>query len=438
MGYIALYRKYRPQVFEDVCGQDKVVKILKAMIEKDKISNGYLFCGDRGLGKTTLAKIFSKAVNCESDEKIPCNECPSCIAINEGRSMDVIELDAASNRGVDTVRDKIINKVNFKPHGKKLVFIIDECHMFTTEAWNALLKTLEEPPEYCVFIFCTTNPEKMPKTILSRVLRFDLKNMTNEDIVNRLKYIAKKEKIHITNDALFSIARYAKGGMRDSISALDQVSSFADKIDSKMVVDVLGLIDDDICFDILDSILSKDVSKSIEIVNSVVNAGKSIDDLFDGLSKLVRTLSKIQAGVNVGSGISNSDVSDNSIEKLLEYKDKFTINELVRFIKLLVDSEKEIKFSADKQLAFISMISSFNGYSDTNSNVDLSAVYQRLDKLEGMINNGDYSSNKEEIKSTVNNIKKLVGMEDVEVNDEEQSQEVKNIIKWGKGKIRKE
>jgi DNA polymerase-3 subunit gamma/tau len=271
MGYVALYNKYRPKTFDDVCGQEKVVKILSSMVLQNKVSNGYLLCGNRGLGKTTLAKIFSKAINCDNvdDNGNPCNECVSCRAVNDGKSMDVIELDAASNRGVDTIRERVINKVQFKPSSRYRIFILDEVHMLTTEAWNAMLKTLEEPPEYCVFLFCTTNPEKIPKTIMSRIQRFNLSDMTNENIVSRLKYISEKESIDVADDALYLIARYAKGGMRDSISALDQLSTDGETITVETINDMFGLLPEDIVFNLLENIVNKDLKKSIELISTV-------------------------------------------------------------------------------------------------------------------------------------------------------------------------
>lgn len=350
---ISLFNKYRPLTFDDVVGQDTTVSILKKAIETGKIAHGYLFIGNRGLGKTTLARIFAKALNCNADV-VPCNECESCVAINEDKSMDVIELDAASNRGVDTVRDVIINKVNYKPRSKYKVYIIDEVHMLTTEAFNAMLKTLEQPPEYCVFIFCTTNPEKIPKTIISRVQTFRLKDIDNDDIVGRLKYICKQEGIKATNDALYAIARYSKGGMRDSISALDQLSSFGEKVDSELVSSVLGLVDEDVCCKLFDAIADRNYDECVSVVSDIYDNGKSITDVFDVLCSYIRTYIKIICGCKVN----NSDVSDSVMEYLVNLSEKNCIDYHL-LIKLFVDGERNLKYSNDKQLVFLGIISKY-------------------------------------------------------------------------------
>lgn len=351
---IALFNKFRPQTFEDVVGQENVVAILKKSIETNKIAHGYLFIGNRGLGKTTLARIFSKALNCTGDGDRPCNECESCVAVNEDKSMDVIELDAASNRGVDTVRDVIINKVGYKPRSRYKVYIIDECHMFTTESWNAMLKTLESPPDYCIFIFCTTNPEKIPKTIISRVQTFKLKDIGNDDIVNRLKYICKKESIKYTTDALYAIARYSKGGMRDSISALDQLSTFEETVDIDLVSSILGMVDDDVCCELFKAICEKDYGSCVTIVNDLYQGGKSISDVFDVICSYTRSYIKLSCGCK----IVNSDVSDTALGFIKKLVDKKLLN-YHTFIKLLVDGERNLRYTNDKQLAFLGILSKY-------------------------------------------------------------------------------
>lgn len=353
MNYVALYNKYRPQTFEDVVGQENIVKLLKRSIEMDRIANGYLLIGNRGLGKTTLARIFSKALNCTGSD-IPCNECEFCVAINSDKSMDVIELDAASYRGVDTIRDVVINKVGYRPRSRKKVYIIDECHMLTQEAWNAMLKTLESPPEYCVFIFCTTNPEKIPKTIKSRVQTYKLKDMDNNDIVNRLKYICKKESISADTDALYAIARYAKGGMRDSISSLDQLSLFGDRIDMGSVVSILGIIDEDVCNSLFMAICNRDYQMCVDIIARISADGKNIMDVFDMLCSYTRNYILLSSKCDV----TDSDISDDAIAMLTELlKDKNL--DYHYLMKLLVDGEKLLKFSSDKQLCFLSILSKY-------------------------------------------------------------------------------
>lgn len=406
MGYQALYNKYRPQVFEDVVGQENVVKILVNGIESDKIANGYLFIGNRGLGKTTLAKIFSKALNCDADEK-PCNVCESCIAVNEDKSFDVVELDAASNRGVDTVRDVIINKVNYKPRKKYKVYIIDECHMFTNEAWNALLKTLENPPSYCVFIFCTTNPEKIPKTIISRVQTFTLKDIDNDDIVKRLKYICKKENISATNDALYAIARYSNGGMRDSISALDQLSGFEDNINMDTVSSILGLVSDDVCCNLFDSIINKDYGVCVNIIDEIVNNGKSVADIFDMCCAYTRNYIKV---VNK-CDISNSDISAVAVEFLTE-RSKENKLDYHYLLKLFIDGERQLRYARDKQLVFLNMISKY--IEGENSSVVPKGLADKIAELEKLIKSKDIDivlPKEDNINSVKDKIKKKLEQE---------------------------
>lgn len=805
MSRIALYNKYRPKSFNDVIGQDNVITIFKKSIEQGKLPNGILLCGNRGLGKTTLSRILSKAVNCEhiNDDLEPCNECLICKGIDDNKSMDYIELDAASNRGVDAIRDRIINKVQFKPRGKFKVMVVDECfhkdtlistidgykkikdikkddivynmkgtgkvknvfknkvninrlcivklnngkeivttvdhlfftkdgwveakdlikgeclyeniymsnmqkevriersesevlfeemlrqckenyvcegkreedyikemrmvwgrirsaykqkykssilfsklccekpkywkdsigrikrknicicketetnerrseinkrefdkndfiksfpqrryckenveyekrkwesrlerkqrwkwsnnnsskkslrnvnerdtrkcsngicnisreedgrlsyelqsrpslsrfkdsnrggwqfpqyelwyrerfkerykterirvesvtfyepgsngeyfesyiydregnyvifydleisecnnyfvedilvhncHMLTQESWNAFLKTLEEPPSYCIFILCTTNPEKIPKTILSRIQRYNLKDMTNDNIVTRLQYICDEEDIKVNDEVLYSIARYAKGGMRDSISALDQLSCYG-KIDMDLVCDVLGIVPDDICFEIFDNIVNNNRSANLELIDRLVCDGKSIEGLFDTLVKMVRTLLKIVNGLKISKSLANADIGEASIEKLNEYNDKISKTQVNNFIKVLIESEKNIKFASDKQMVMADILDSMMNNSvsvGSSSDVDLSDVYSRLLKLEKAIDEGVAPT---EVKSTINNIKQMVNKED---NDEEKpkskrSESAEKLARLMKGKIK--
>ena len=235
MTYKSLYRKYRPIRFEDVCGQDFIVKTLNNAIFKGKINHAYLFCGTRGTGKTTIAKIFAKAINCINPiNNLPCGKCEICLNDNTDKIPDIIEIDAASNNGVDEIRE-LKNKVRLVPTMCKYkVYIIDEVHMLSVGAFNALLKTLEEPPAHVIFILATTEPQKLPITILSRCQRFDFRNISTENIVERLKFISEKEGIEIEDDALIEIAKMSDGALRDAISTLDQVSSYAD---NKITVD---------------------------------------------------------------------------------------------------------------------------------------------------------------------------------------------------------
>ena len=242
MSYKALYRTYRPMTFDEVAGQKHIVQTLKNALRENKIAHAYLFCGPRGTGKTTMARIFAKALNCETEFGNPCNHCENCVAITEGRHPDVIEIDAASNRGIDDIRD-LVSKVKYSPIlGRYKVYIIDEVHMMTNEAFNALLKTLEEPPENVVFILATTEPYKLMPTILSRCQRYDFTKVSDGDIYNRLFDILQNENIQIEEDALSMLVSLADGGVRDALSMLDQAIAYCgNNITLKAIQDLYGL-----------------------------------------------------------------------------------------------------------------------------------------------------------------------------------------------------
>ncbi len=276
--YQALYRKYRPKNFDDVVGQEVIIKTLSNAIHNNKVSHAYLFTGPRGTGKTSIAKIYAKILNCEHLENLsPCEECVSCTQINNNQNIDVIEIDAASNNGVDEIRE-IRNKVGLVPSNSKYkIYIIDEVHMLTTQAFNALLKTLEEPPAHIIFIFATTEPHKIPRTILSRCQKFDFKKISNKNIVSRLRHIADIESIDITDDALNEIAVLADGGLRDSISMLDQAVSYScDMITLQDVHDINGTVDKAEIRDFIDCILNKNMVTLLEKIEIYEEQGRNI------------------------------------------------------------------------------------------------------------------------------------------------------------------
>ena len=293
MPKIALYRKYRPMTFSDVAGQENIVKTLSSEVVQHAVSHAYLFCGTRGTGKTTLAKILAKAVNCENIKPNgdPCCECPACKAIQDGNCTDVLELDAASNNSVDNIRD-IRNNVEFLPtQVKKRVYIIDEVHMLSASAFNALLKTLEEPPEHAIFILATTENHKVPVTISSRCQRFTFSSLTNEQIEKRLEYIAKQEKINIEKTAIEKLAVLADGAMRDAVSLLEQVATI-DKITVESIDKFLNLPSEEKYIDIIKAIIEKDEKSLFDFVDKeIVKMNNPIvfaSNIFDTCKKIYR------------------------------------------------------------------------------------------------------------------------------------------------------
>ena len=281
MGYLALYRKYRPVDFNSVYGQEHVVTILKNAIMSGKISHAYLFCGPRGTGKTTVAKIIARLVNCENlIDGNPCGKCYNCI--NYMNSSDIVEIDAASNNGVDEIRE-LKDKINLVPSNAKYkIYIIDEVHMLTTQAFNALLKTLEEPPSHVIFVLATTEPHKIPLTISSRCQKFRFSKIEDSKIVNRLSEICKLEKIIIDEDALFEIARLSDGGMRDAINFLDQLIAYSsDNISIEDVYNVNGSVSYADLYDLLNSIITNDKIKIIEFVDNFDESGKDINKFIE-------------------------------------------------------------------------------------------------------------------------------------------------------------
>ena len=281
----ALYRVYRPKTFGDVVGQEHIVKTLKNQIKNNNIGHAYLFSGTRGTGKTSTAKIFARAVNCLNPiNEEPCNECEICIDTLNDNIMDIVEIDAASNNSVDDIRE-LRESVKYTPSKAKYkVYIIDEVHMLSQGAFNALLKTLEEPPSYVIFILATTEPHKIPATILSRCQRFDFKRVSSKDIASRMSYICKKENIEAEEKALSLIARNSQGALRDALSILDQCMSFGnEKIEYNDVIELLGTVNIDELFELSQSIIDENTKKSLEILNEFIIWGKDIRNLINDL-----------------------------------------------------------------------------------------------------------------------------------------------------------
>lgn len=291
MAYVALYRKWRPQGFDSLVGQEAVRTALTNALETGRIAHAYLFAGPRGTGKTSTAKILAKAVNCEhGPTPNPCNKCQNCVRINDGTSMDVFEIDAASNRGIDEIRD-LREKVAFAPvNGRYKVYIIDEVHMLTTEAFNALLKTLEEPPPHVIFILATTEPHKIPATIHSRCQRFDFKRVTDSDIVKRLREVADGSGIAADDDALQLIAVQADGGMRDALSLLDQCGVMAERVSAETVRSVLGIVGREALRKLVKAVGEGNVPKALELLETLLAGGKDVKQIITELAEYLRAV----------------------------------------------------------------------------------------------------------------------------------------------------
>lgn len=336
--YQALYRKYRPKTFDEVVGQDVIIKTLKNAVSNNRLTHAYLFSGPRGTGKTSIAKILAKTINCVNlKDYTPCDECVSCTQINNKQTNDIIEIDAASNNGVDEIRE-LKSKVNLVPSNSKYkIYIIDEVHMLTVGAFNALLKTLEEPPAHIIFIFATTEPHKIPLTILSRCQRFDFKKISESKILERLAEIVEKENIKVEKEALIEIARLADGGMRDAISILDQVTAYSnDKITTSDVHEVNGTLPQRELFQLIDAVIDKNIEESFKIIDKYNNDGKNLIKLMEEIIHFVRNI-LIKKNVK----IENIDESNNDLyEQIMK---KTTNDYLFDLIKKLNESLNDMK-----------------------------------------------------------------------------------------------
>jgi len=345
MEYQSLYRKWRPQTFEDIIGQKHITQTLINAISLNRISHAYIFSGPRGVGKTTTARILAKSLNCiEGPTPHPCNKCARCIRITDGYSMDVIEIDGASNRGIDDIRD-LRNKVKFTPaEGKYKVYIIDEVHMLTTEAFNALLKTLEEPPSHVIFIFATTNPHKIPSTILSRCQWFNFRRIALEDIVAKLKMIVKDEKLKIDDKALDIIARNSTGSMRDAESVLDQIIAYCGKeITSQSVGEVLGIIEEEVFFELIEAIIKNDTLKGIEIINRTSDLGGDASQFIKNFMEYVHNLSLAKVCQKDILNLQGIFIEDRG--RLLEQSKTIKLEKLFNIVDYLAEVERKMRYT---------------------------------------------------------------------------------------------
>ena len=405
MGYRALYREWRPKSFKDVVGQTHITTTLKNAIKSDRIAHAYLLCGTRGTGKTSTAKILAKAVNCLNPiDGEPCNECEMCRSINDGTAIDVTELDAASHNGVDNIRD-IIEDVQYPPQKAKFkVFIIDEVHMLSIGAVNAFLKTLEEPPSRVIFILATTDPQKLPITILSRCQRFDFKRISSENVFSRLKTITDSLGVDIEENSLRLLSRMCDGAMRDALSVLDQAISISNKVTYEDLIDMLGITTNDSMVSIVDNIIGRDTEGCIRLINKLISDGKDITLLIRELITHMRNLLMISVSNNLEDVL---DMSVENIESLRVQSSKIRVEEIMRCINILQEAEDSSRGTKQSriylELAIIKMCK-------IKYDTSIETILSRLNKLEEKVSSGNIvvNNNLKDVKSIKDNINKSI------------------------------
>lgn len=383
MSYTALYRKFRPDSFEDVKGQDHIVATLKNQIKASRIGHAYLFTGTRGTGKTTVAKLFAKMVNCENPgENGPCGECRSCKAIAAGASMNVIEIDAASNNGVDNIRE-IVDEVSYSPaEGKYKVYIIDEVHMLSIGAFNALLKTLEEPPSYVIFILATTEVHKLPVTILSRCQRYDFRRISIDTITKRMQELILAENVQVEDKALKYIAKTADGSMRDALSLLDQCIAFhlGLELTYDKVLDVLGAVDTEVFSRLLRYVLERDVLGCVGLLEEIVMQGRELTQFVTDFTWYLRNLMLVQSSDNLEEVI---DMSSENLAKLKEEAGMVETDRVLRYIRIFSELSGQIKYASQKRiLVEIALIKLCRPGMETSQDTLLERIREMEEKVE--------------------------------------------------------
>lgn len=389
MSYTALYRKFRPATFADVKGQDAIVTTLQNQIKADRIGHAYLFCGTRGTGKTSVAKIFARSVNCEHPaDGSPCGECASCKAIAAGASMNVIEIDAASNNGVDNIRE-IVEEVSYSPaEGRYKVYIIDEVHMLSIGAFNALLKTLEEPPSYVIFILATTEVHKIPITILSRCQRYDFKRITIDTIAGRLRELMSEEQVQVEERALTYIARAADGSMRDALSLLDQCIAFyfGQELTYDKVLDVLGAVDTEVFSRLLRLVLNSDVGGCLKLLEEIVMQGRELTQFIADFTWYLRNLLLAKTSEEL------EEVIDMSTENLARLKEEAGMAEtdiIMRYIRVFSELSSRIRYAGQKRIQVeIALIKLCRPEMETGQD----ALVDRIRRLEEKMEKGVFLS----------------------------------------------
>ncbi len=379
--YQALYRKQRPKDFREIVGQDHIVRTLKNQIQNERVSHAYLFCGTRGTGKTSCSLVFSKAINCLSPiDNEPCNECDSCLQINNGNSMDVFEIDAASNNGVDNIRD-IKDEINYPPTVSKYkIYIIDEVHMLSTGAFNALLKTLEEPPSHAIFILATTDPQKLPQTILSRCQRYDFKRIKAFDMKASLLEVCKKEGREIEENAIDYICLLSDGAMRDALSLLDQAFSyfFDEKITLQNVLEIVGSVDKKVFFEFTDSLIEFNSVKVIEIINNLIMNSSDITQFVTEEIKHLRDLL-----VAKSNALDSLSYSESTINLLIDQSQRIESMQLIFFIEEYSKLLSELKFTKNQRILFETGSLKLCNALIYDDNQD--ALMHKIKKLEDMV-----------------------------------------------------
>lgn len=395
MSYMALYRKWRPDEFEEVKGQEHVVTTLKNQIIHDRVGHAYLFCGTRGTGKTTVAKLFAKAVNCENplEDGSPCNECAVCKAISVGSSLNVIEIDAASNNGVDNIRD-IREEVQYSPtEGKYKVYIIDEVHMLSIGAFNALLKTLEEPPSYVIFILATTEAHKIPITILSRCQRYDFRRIGVEIIYERLSELLKREGVEAEEKAVRYVAKAADGSMRDALSLLDQCIAFylGQKLTYENVLEVLGAVDVEVFNELMRHVAANETMPALKVIDEIVWQGRELTQFVTDFTWYMRNLLLLKSSDSVNDQL---DISAENLESMRQVAESVEMDSLMRYVRVFSEMSNQIRYATQKrvtlELAIIKLTTP-----QMESNMD--SILERIRMLEKKVEEGIVNITEEQL-----------------------------------------